>query len=194
MIAGLSGVTPDGPERSSSSRDLGVHGMAVGGRWRDKLSEVQPGADPDYRDGSRHVSKAGIVFLAPGPFLPPARSDPVPSGVEPSGVTHRTGQIGHAAVPARKGLAFVSLLSGVLGLVTPWLPVRGFVSTPGVTLWLPFFGVVFAPLAIVFGIMAGARLRGSLKGKKMAIAGLSLGLFYVVLLAGSFVFVLVTGG
>jgi uncharacterized membrane protein len=99
----------------------------------------------------------------------------------------------HAAVPARNGMGFTSLLMGVLGLVTPWLPFRGLVSAPQATLWLPFLGALFAPLAIIFGLLGGARIRKRTKKNKiMATAGLALGLFYMTLLTGAFVFVLIT--
>ncbi|MDP9904682.1 putative membrane protein [Arthrobacter bambusae] len=82
---------------------------------------------------------------------------------------------------------------GILGLATPWLPIRGTIGAQSVTLWLPFLGIVFAPLAIVLAGIEIARARnGTSDNKAMAMVGLTLGGVYLVLLAGAFVFVLLT--
>jgi len=56
-----------------------------------------------------------------------------------------------------------------------------------------FLGVLFAPPAITFGLLGGARFRRKIAGnKKMATTGLALGVFYMMLLTAAFVFVVIT--
>ncbi len=79
-----------------------------------------------------------------------------------------------AAAPSN-GMATASLVLGILGLVTAWIPIVGLVA------W------IFAPLGLIFGIIG----LGKPTGKGLAIAGLICSvialficLFYVVALLG----------
>jgi hypothetical protein len=162
------------------------------------MREELPGELTERLEGSVHIARVHAAWteilwlslgeprrsVTAGPGRP-LESPTVPGPSVPSLPGHR------AEPPMKNGLGFTSLLMGILGLTTPWLPFRGLV--PQTTLWLPFMGIVFAPLAIIFGIIGIARFsKGTASIKSMALTDLALGVVYLLLLAGAFVFVLVT--
>lgn len=157
------------------------------------MSEDQPTDSPERHHGSVHLSKTGIRLPSPAAF-PPAHTEPATSDAEVPAVEGGRDRTRHAALPAGKRWGWASVIAGVLSLTTPWLPFDRLVTAPGARLMLPFVGMLFAPLAIAFGVLGGARLqKGSMENRKMATAGVALGFFYIALLTGALLFVLATG-
>lgn len=142
-------------------------------------------------EGSVHVSRTGIPFLSSEINLSRSGHALEDSAVETpaAGSSHR--QMRRAAAGSGNRLGVASLVTGIISLTTPWLPLNGLITAPGAALWLPFLGLLFAPLAIIFGILDGAQFKKeSMKNRKMATAGLAMGVLYLALLTGAVAYVL----
>lgn len=134
--------------------------------------------------------QVGILLLSGGtpiaePIVPTVKTR------ERAGFENHSGPRRRADHPGTNGAGFTSLVMGILGLATPWLPIRGIVG--GATFWLPFLGIVFAPLALAFAAIGPARVKkGTANNKAIALTGLALGAVYLLLPACAIVFVLAT--
>ena len=150
--------------------------------------------DPEERlEGSVHISRTGILFPSSDIALSPSGPALQGSLVETRAAGSSQGKKRHAALPSGNRLGVASLVTGILSLTTPWLPLNALVTAPGAALWLPFLGLHFAPPAIILGILDGARFKKeSIKNKKLATAGLAMGVLYLSLLIGVVIYVLTT--
>lgn len=142
-------------------------------------------------EGSVHVSRAGIPLLSPEMTLCPSGPALQDSSSETPAAGRGQERMRHAAVSSGNRLGIASLVTGILALTTPWLPLNALITAPGAALWLPFLGLVFAPPAIILGILGGAQFKKeSITNKKLATAGLAMGILCLALFTGAVIYVL----
>ena len=122
-----------------------------------------PAADPVCRNcGIDARAGAGQGVVPPGPVAPPA------TGVRPAAGPAGLRPYPPVAAPSTNGMAVASLVLGIVAMLTFWV-------------WIG--GLLFAPLAIVFGVLGRKEARGGTKsGEGMATAGLVLGILAAVLM------------